>query len=365
MKASRILRHLFESNLNVVCRATFSSFATMTQMHAFVGAVGPGICGKSNALGRYRCAAVVMNMDVPEAGLIENAGVTGTTCANLWPIPILGKYGWFLNVYRRDAAERIGGFRVRVPRQGSLNLSFTTEDNMKRCNEHRSFNGIATSKFNIAAAVKSLDEMSQTHEVLMREGDGLSNFWSQRNEVRVAPFSESGMSSLWTDATPSFAVRERDSTFEIREYFSGNGEQPRGATALEYFGMNLSPIVPFQDYSCVVCVWRQHASTCCVAIDKVAKSVHLSFFDARKLSVDNMDEGKPLGQFAVRSFIGGVTDATAFREHAQLLAAIDASNSFDAVSCIDYRIVVSNAPQTLTAKRKCEIMVEVQRRKVE
>eukprot|EP00171_Calliarthron_tuberculosum_P003539 IDg3539t1 len=295
-----------------------------------------------------------MCANTPDAGLIAKAGVTGTTSANLWPIPILGAYGWFLNVYRRDAAQRCGAFRVHVAHPRSLSISFAPDVEARDGSARR---GVATSRYSVKGALCALGlEADEAHDLVLFE-DKSATFWTRRYEVRAAT-REREVWALWEARATAYVVHERGARLEVREHFDTCRLDLQGTGTLDYFAMNLNPLPLFSAYSCVVCVWRQCEQTSAVAIDKRGKEVRLLFVDATKTdSGEASGRGsRSLGWFAVRAFFGGVTDAVAHREHALLLAAVDAQRGFDALSRTDFRIVMQNVARTVTAKRKCEIM---------
>lgn len=301
----------------------------------------------------------------PDAGLIGRRGVTGTLLANLWPVPILGDYSWFLNVYDREIAASVGPFVVDAE-DGSLILEFCPGQKPEEGNDGKSFRafpGIATGNINIRKAVEDMDDGGR-YQLRMFEKGGSENFFTRRNEVHLDASVESArdLTDVWRDPAPTYKVISRASSYEIREIYAGCGSSPRSTSPLEYFAMNLFPIFPFMKYSCFVCVWRQRQTTSPVALDKLDHQLRLSFFDP--LEIPNVEEQgddtlPAIAQFAVKVFYGAVTDGLAAIQHKSLLEAISSSPSTRAVSENNFRLVLDNSPNTVTPNRRNEIWVQV------
>lgn len=299
----------------------------------------------------------------PDAGLIATRGVTGTLCANLWPIPILGGYSWFLNVYDRDLAAATGPFVV-TNTDGRLHMQFLPGEKPQSSDSsqtHRAFPGIATGNINVRKAVEAMK--GADYKVMFFEKGGSQLFTKRRNEVHVVPSSESisdTLSDIWSEPAPTYRTIARASNHEVRELYPGGGASPRSTSSLEYFGMNLFPIFPFTKYSCFVCVWKQRDGLSPVAIDKRGKSLRLSFFDPLEIAEQTDDSLPSIARFAVKVFFGAVTDDTAATQHKMLLQSVESSPSVRALSKTDFRLVVDNTPGTVTPNRRNEIWVPVE-----
>lgn len=305
----------------------------------------------------------------PDAGLIKETGITGTLCTNLWPIPILGGYGWFLNVYDRELAAKTGPFVINWSGEGDVRLGF--EEGRKReekeeSGKHVAFSGVVTGNINVKSAMQKMEKEGDGYMVRIFEKGGKENVLQRRNEVHAVTErsgrKDSEVADLWNDAAPTYKVISQASAYEVREVYSGGGSLAREGSAFEYFAMNLSPIFPFAKYSCFVCVWKQRAGTCGVAIDKYEQDIRLSFFDPVETTEGTewwKEGGGVLGRFAVTMFYGPVTDRVVASEHRRLLSAIAASPSTSAVSEVNFRIVVDNSLYTFGGNRKNELWVEV------
>ncbi|CDF33155.1 unnamed protein product [Chondrus crispus] len=317
---------------------------------------------------RFRPTAAAV--PIPDAGLISSPGITGTACTNLFPLPILGRYGWFLNVYDRSVASKVGPFVVKAgPSQDSpLVLSFSPDQppsEKDTASSHSAFPGVAAGNLNVAKILAKLGRgQSVPYSLKLFEKGAGEPFWKRRNEVHLAdpadpPFA---LSDAWQEAAPTFFIESKSSAYDIRHVYSGVGAKPRNSSRFEYFAMNLSPIWPFTKYSCVVCVWKQRKGTAPVAIDKVNGSLRLSFFDPLELPTSETDKNRPLpiAKFAVKTFYGAVTDTTVAKLHEVLLAALSKSPSIKPVSDTAFRIVVDNKPDVFTPSRKNELWVQLE-----
>lgn len=314
-----------------------------------------------------RRAAPSAALTVPDAGLVSEKGITGTVCTNLWPLPILGSYGWFLNVWRSDVAADVGAFAMHSAANTKLTLRFAPGEK-PRVNDGsvRAFNGIVTGNYNVAAAVRELGDAGEkaSYEVLMFDkGNGKETFLQRNNEVRLVKGLEAerpGEEGFWNCHAPTFVVSERSSSYEVRQCYSSGGSPPRSFSKMEYFAMNLFPIAPFAKYSCFVCVWKQSKDTCPVAIDKVEGKVSLMPFDCLEIQASDAVSDLPtIGRFAAKFFFGAVTDAVASQQHKQLLNALRSSPSHVAKSSTNFRVVVDNKPGVVTPNRRNEIWVEL------
>lgn len=298
----------------------------------------------------------------PDAGLTGKAGVTGTVCTNLFPIPILGGYGWFLTVYERNFASSVGPFVARVVNPYAINFEFRPGQSISstdRSDKHATLNGIAAGNLNVQNTLKKLSsQKSIAYELRFFERGGSEFLSKRRNELHVLPSADSGDNSspIWNDPAPTYRVVDKSESFEVREVYSGADEIPGNPPRLEWFAMNLFPLFPLAKYSAFVCVWRQHRDTSPVAIDKRGKQLRLRVVDALKLP-DDVDT-PPGEKFAVSAFSGSVSDGAIAKQHKILLDAI-ATSSVAATSNTDFRVVVDNKPNTFTPNRQNEIWVPI------
>lgn len=302
---------------------------------------------------------------VPDAGLIPKAGVTGTICTNLFPIPILGGYGWFLTVYKRDIAASVGPFVARFPDNNTIQFRFRPGQKASSSDDseiHRAFRGVAAGNINVRTALKKLAREDADYELRFFEKGGSQLLTNRRNELHINSSDGSGEDMveniLWRDTAPTYRVVSRSSSYEVREVYASGGFQARKPARFEYFCMNLFPIFPLWKYSAFVCVWRQHRNTSSVSIDKHGKGMELKVLDALELP-ESAETPTPIGKFAVRSFNGVVSDTTVTTEHRDTLNAIAASPTIKATSHEDFRVVVDNTPNTLTSRRNNELWVPV------
>lgn len=304
---------------------------------------------------------------LPDAGLITKPGITGTVCTNLWPIPVFGAYSWFLNVYDRDVAAAKGAFTIQASRNATrLTLSFSdaTKAGQPKSDSHRTFPGIVTGNLNVDKHLRELADPTSPYLLKFFEKGGSEFFFQRQNEIHLPDPSstESNSDGIWADAAPTYFVLSQLPEFEVREIHSVVKAAPRSPSKFEYFAMNLHPIFPLAKYSCFVCVWKQKAGTPSVAIDKMKGSLALSFFQPREIaSLPTKSEVSSLGiaKFAVKTFLGAVTDGSIAAEHKFLLSAIRESPSIACCSETDFRVVLENTPNTLTSKRRNEIWIQV------
>lgn len=339
--------------------------------------VGVRFCGlalQTNSGGRKRSlksvkqrrALTVSASDAPDAGLIPKPGITGTVCTNLFPIPLLGGYGWFLTVYKRDTAASVGPFVARFPHNNAVHFQFSPglpESSSDKSDKHTSFPGIAAGNINVRTALKKLGAEKTHHELRFFEKGGSQLFTNRRNELHILSSENDATADdsydlAWTDIAPTYRVVSRTSSYEVREVYTSDGISPRSPARFEYFCMNLFPIFPLWRYSAFVCVWRQHRDTSPVAIDKHGTKMELRVFDPLELP-EQVEIPDPIGKFAVKTFKGAVSDVIIANEHRSILAAISSSPSLKATSENDFRVVVDNSPNTFTPSRRNEIWVPV------
>lgn len=300
----------------------------------------------------------------PDAGLISKAGVTGTVCTNLFPLPILGAYGWFLTVYKRDTAASVGPFAARIVGPYAIQLKFLSgkpPEKSDRSDTHVTIKGVAAGNLNVRNAVKRLLPQGGPFELQFFERGGSELLSNRRNELHAGQENTSDDldNSAWNEVAPTYRTVASEKGFVVREVYSGADEAPRNAARFEWFSMNLFPLFPLAKYSAFVCVWRQRRDTSPVAIDKRGKELHLRVVDSLALP-DNTEVPSPVAKFAVAEFNGAVSDASATKQHRKLLTAITASSSVTALSETDFRILVDNKPNTFTQRRRNEIWVPIQ-----
>lgn len=304
--------------------------------------------------------------NVPDAGLISKPGVTGTVCTNLFPVPLLGGYGWFLTVYKRDTAASVGPFVARFPDSNAIHFQFSPglpQSKSNKSNNHSVFRGIAAGNINVRNALKKLGAESAHHELRFFEKGGSQIFFNRRNELHVlSSESNSPVNDLqnhtWTETSPTYRVVSKSPSLEVRELYDSGGVSPRNPARFEYFCMNLFPIFPLWRYSAFVCVWRQHRNTSPIAIDKHGSKMELRVLDPLELP-EEVETPDSIGKFAVKVFYGAVSDVIIANEHRSVLRAISASPSIEAASQNDFRVVVDNKPNTFTPSRRNEIWVPV------
>jgi hypothetical protein len=134
-----------------------------------IGAPPPGVllsavrsvCPKPGPLrcGRSRRALYMQSesADAPAIGLVPAAGTTGTCAANLWPIPVLGAYGWNLFVWKRaDMHENVVCVRAHDEAATKLTFSIVPEAATEHQTECRTISGIVTGDYNVASALAQL-----------------------------------------------------------------------------------------------------------------------------------------------------------------------------------------------------------------
>lgn len=304
--------------------------------------------------------------NVPDAGLIPKPGVTGTVCTNLFPVPLLGGYGWFLTVYKRDTAASVGPFVARFPDKNTIHFQFNPgqpESSSGKSDKHAVFRGIAAGNINVRNALKRFGAENTHHELRFFEKGGSQLFTNRRNELHILSSEsdadiDASQDPAWNDISPTYRVVSQLPSFEVREIFHGGGVSPRKPARFEYFCMNLFPIFPLWRYSAFVCVWRQHRNTSPVAIDKHDTKMELRVFDPLELP-EEIEAPNSIGKFAVKVFHGAVSDVIIANEHRSIIDAINASSSIEATSQSDFRVVVDNKPNTFTPSRRNEIWVPV------
>lgn len=307
----------------------------------------------------------------PDAGLISEPGITGTVCTNLFPIPALGKYGWFLSVYDRDTAASVGPFVARISGQNSIRLHFRPGQkpmSTDRSDNHIAFPGISAGNLNVQTARSKLMAQDKDYELRFFERGASELLFNRRNELHVlsSPTLDQSYDQndddnddhAWYDPAPTYRVLSRNSNFQVRELYSSGGLAPRKSPPFEYFGMNLFPIVPLAKYSAFVCVWRQEPGTPSIAIDKRGKELQLHVIDPLELP-QSTTAPSPMAKFAVKVFFGSVSDRIITQQHTTLLNAITASQSTVATSQVDLRVLVDNTPNTFTPNRRNELWVQV------
>lgn len=284
--------------------------------------------------------------------------MTGTVCTNLFPIPVFGAYAWFLSVYDRDLASSAGPFVATVyDSPAVIKLGFRPEEKQTPETEspvHRVFNGPAAGNLNVQNLLNQLGAIGKTFQLKFFERGKSEWFFQRRNELHLT--SDTVALPFIGDCTPIYRVIPSLSTeeFEVREVYSGGGEQVKNPVNFEWFNMNLFPIFPLAKYSAFVCVWRQDRASSSVAIDKVGKDLMLSNFDPLPVP-EGIETPAPVALVAVRKFTGAASDESVTANHRVLCDAVSKVDSLSLESQTDFRIVIDNTPNTLTQKRKSEI----------
>lgn len=309
------------------------------------------------------CSTPTSSADHPDAGFISEPGVTGTFSANLWPIPLLGAYGWFLNVYNRDKAAKVGPFVAQFPDPNSILLHFRPGlSESQRSPNLKVFPGVAAGNLNVRNNLRALCEQDSPHELRFFERGASESPLKRRNELHLLdPVSAPPPTPdpLWDDLAPTYRTLRRSSAFEVRALYSSAGTAPRDSPVFEYFCMNLFPLPVLRDYSAFVCVWRQNRLTSPVAVEKRGKHIRLTMCDALPLADGAEEPNDPVGRFAVRVFYGPTSDRVVADLHRSLLAAIRDDPALSAASDVDFRVVMSSAPNTLAVKRRNELWVQL------
>lgn len=342
--------------------------------------VSPTPRGSANASSSSLSAPSTRVQAYPDAGFIAIPGVTGTICTNLFPIPVLGAYGWFLTVYDRDIASSVGPFVVSVDEVGAIKLGFepqraatkTPSNSSSTVSESASndqvkvFNGIAAGNLNVKNILAKLNAVGKAFQLKFFERGQTEFFFQRRNELHISPSSSQSLllphTPLWSDVAPTYRVIPSLSqpleNFQVRELYFGAGEQPKNPVTFEWFGMNLFPIFPLTKYSAFVCVWRQDRGSSSVAIDKQGKTLYLNNFDPLPLP-DGIETPQPVGLVAVRTFSGAVSDQSVTENHKALLQSISKTGYLMPESESDFRICIDNTPNRLTQARKSEIWIKL------
>lgn len=287
-------------------------------------------------------------------GLNSKPGLTGTLCANLYPIPILGRYGWFLNVYRRSLPSQVGPYTVQIPAdKSSVTLSFNANPELPA---QKTFNGIPQGNLNVQRFITQLSATPADHQLRFYDVPTNETFFQRKNDLSLGPTPS--VPPPWHDPTPLYAVVAQTSAFQVRALYPSAGAAPRRISKFEWFAMSLFPLFPLAAYSAFICVWRQIPDMASVAIDKLGSTLRLSWFDPLELP-DASQAPEKYAVFAVKEFLGSVSDEVVAEQHHELVSAVRASTSTSPVSETDFRIVVDNRPSVLPQHRKNEIWVQI------
>lgn len=89
-------------------------------------------------------------------------GTTGILAANLWPIPVLGEYGWALFVWRRNDLKNlcveVAFNKKQDPDHFAISFASTSHSSyLPSSSEHHDhIRGIVTGDFNVRDALRSL-----------------------------------------------------------------------------------------------------------------------------------------------------------------------------------------------------------------
>lgn len=140
-------------------------------------------------------------------GLAEHAGATGTLAANLFPLPIVGSYGWILNTWRLRQPSDWLRVSVRVHCQSRrLTMAFKKDEEMtdSKC---KKIHGIVTGNYAVKSA---LSELGST------DADCVLTFFDKPRESLTTHVSTSEVfshhpttASLWTARGLLYAKRNK------------------------------------------------------------------------------------------------------------------------------------------------------------
>jgi hypothetical protein len=167
---------------------------------------GPLHCGRSRR-------ALYMQSESPEApaiGLVPAAGTTGTCAANLWPIPVLGAYGWNLFVWKRaDMNENVVCVRVHDGAATKLTFSIVPKSTSERQTECHTISGIVTGNYNVAGALTQLRAPAGTGYRLTFTDGPASSFMQLKTKVtREASAAPRGLGQFWSSDSLHFQAMD-------------------------------------------------------------------------------------------------------------------------------------------------------------
>lgn len=129
------------------------------------------------------------------------------TSANLFPVPIIGSYGWILNAWRLREPERFCPVSVRVTDQARrLSLSFEEVDGMPD-KKAKSIVGVVTGDYNVSDAIRELggNDSISDHEL---------TFFDKTGKKLLTEVSQPDLPSISSKATlwsaPGLQFHARD-----------------------------------------------------------------------------------------------------------------------------------------------------------
>jgi hypothetical protein len=138
--------------------------------------------------GRKRALQMnVKSSDDHSIGLVASPGSTGSCAANLWPIPIIGSYGWTLFVWKR-ADLRGNAVSVHVQDTSATKLAIAIAPSPAKIDSsavHRTVKGILTGDYNVASFLEDLQSSSSRGYRLIFQDRPSSNFLSLTSEIAI------------------------------------------------------------------------------------------------------------------------------------------------------------------------------------
>jgi hypothetical protein len=108
---------------------------------------------------------------LPAFGLAEASGLTGTLAANLYCLPILGRYGWILNSWRLRDKQLDFPVAVQIENDSRrLVFSFESAADYPKA---KTIPGIVTGNYNVSSALAELSASStDTHTLTFDDKPG-------------------------------------------------------------------------------------------------------------------------------------------------------------------------------------------------
>jgi hypothetical protein len=146
-------------------------------------------------------------------GLAPSPGKTGTLGANLFPLPILGDYGWILNCWR--LREEGGGEAVTARiSEAADRVSLAFDRDARLAADAPAITGIVTGDYNVRSACQRIAS----------PGDTMLTFFDRRDmplktQVSIVPAASAAGDSFWTAPALTFldVTSVGDETFAVRD----------------------------------------------------------------------------------------------------------------------------------------------------
>jgi hypothetical protein len=161
----------------------------------------------------------------PAIGLVPQEGTTGTCTANLWPLPILGGYGWNLFVWRRSAmTDHAVSAHVHDLSSTKFSLSIVPrEETARSADVAENIPGVVTGDYNVAAALQSMCASPLDGYRLDFMDQPANNFLNLKTQVTVARRASAPSvksDSFWDAAGHWYAVDDtidlpQDDSFQV------------------------------------------------------------------------------------------------------------------------------------------------------